>query len=230
MSVILSLENLVLGYGQMPMVCIPDLSIEVGDFVCVVGRSGIGKSTLFKAITGQLKPQAGLVDYRGRPDGIIMLGQDSKLYPWLNVEENISLVPRLKKMPPAEIARLVDHLLNATGLQAARAQYPSDLSGGMYKRVCLARALAAQPELLLLDEPFTAQDFVTRQALQELLHQVWQASPISMMMITHDTAEAVHLAQKTYVLAGRPAQIVGRFDTSDKSSKLQGLIENLLKV
>lgn len=191
-----------------------DLEIEAGGFVVIVGPSGCGKSTLLNCIAGLEKAETGTVTVNGQPvsgrvtsDVGYMFQQDT-LFPWYTVEKNIALGLRYagKKNDPESRER-VDHLLEMADLSSVRKSYPSELSGGMRRRVALCAALAIQPRVLLMDEPFGALDTFTKASIQQYLLKFWDSLRPTVIFVTHDLEEAVTLADRVVVLSRRPAYI-----------------------
>jgi len=185
-------------FDQVTALADVSLSVEAGSFVALVGPSGCGKSTLLRLVAGLDRPSAGTVQIGGaRRIGVVF--QDPRLMPWLTVAGNIGFA--LGAQPePARIAAMADRL----GLRGWLDAWPDQLSGGMAQRVALGRALITDPDLLLLDEPFSALDAMTRQSLQGELVRLWQASQRTVLFVTHDIEEAVLLAGRVLVLrAGR---------------------------
>jgi NitT/TauT family transport system ATP-binding protein len=184
-----------------------DLKVAAGEFVAILGPSGCGKSTLLRIIAGLDAASEGKVGL-GTGAKLAYVFQDAHLLPWRNVLRNVALplefmgTPKTRRLAAAEAA------LEQVGLGDALDRYPSQLSGGMRMRVSLARALVTEPDLLLLDEPFAALDEITRQKLDEQLRRLWQQRGITVLFVTHSTAEAVFLADRAVVLTARPARIV----------------------
>jgi sulfonate transport system ATP-binding protein len=184
-----------------------DLDIEPREFVAIVGESGSGKTTLLRIIAGLETADAGSVAVGGRPvEGVGsergMVFQEPRLLPWLTVWKNVGLGLELRKLPRPAIERIVAELLDLVGLRGFATAYPSQLSGGMAQRVGIARALAINPEFLLLDEPLGALDAMTRMRMQGELERIWQEQRLTVIMVTHDIEEAVYLADKAVVMAG----------------------------
>jgi NitT/TauT family transport system ATP-binding protein len=192
-------------------------SVERGEFVALVGPSGCGKSTLLRIINGIVAATSGQVLYNGQQvDGInpecAMVFQSFALLPWLSVKANIELGLEARRLPPAERERLATRYIDKVGLDGFEEAYPRELSGGMRQRVGLARALAVEPAVLLMDEPFSALDALTAIGLREELLDLWQAadSPVkTIVMVTHIIEEAVELADRILVLSTGPGRLVG---------------------
>ena len=189
-----------------------DLAIADTDFVALLGPSGCGKSTLLRIVAGLDQATEGrvLVDGRavegpGADRGMVF--QSYTLFPWLTVRENIGFGPRERGVPPAERRAIADRLMAQVGLTGFADHYPRMLSGGMQQRTALARALANDPAILLLDEPFGALDHQTRSLMQELLLQVWEADRKTVLFVTHDIQEAVFMANRVLVMTARPGRI-----------------------
>lgn len=185
------------------------LDVTRGEFVSVIGVSGCGKSTLIRIIGGLETPSDGEVLVNGeavkkpsRKIGFVF--QDHRLLPWLTVSQNIKLALDKKTKDTNEI---VEKYLKLVGLEKFASAYPGQLSGGMAQRVAIARALANQPDILLLDEPFGALDAITRINMQQELQKIWKAEGITMILITHDIAEAVFLGERVVVMSSRPGKI-----------------------
>jgi NitT/TauT family transport system ATP-binding protein len=186
---------------------IENLSLQItpGEFVAILGPSGCGKSTLLRIVAGLDSPTSGTVE--SGPKKIAYVFQDAHLLPWRNVLRNASLPLELMHAPKeAQIASATE-ALDQVGLSDAMQRYPNQLSGGMKMRVSLARALVTQPQLLLLDEPFAALDEITRQKLDEQLRDLWLRHRMTIIFVTHSTAEATFLANRAVVLTTRPARL-----------------------
>jgi NitT/TauT family transport system ATP-binding protein len=195
-----------------------DFDIEEGEFIAVVGASGCGKSTLLRLLCGTLGCSEGFIEMRGRPvDGpredIAPVFQRPVLLPWRTVLDNLLLPLELKHdsrggawRAPAE-ARARDYLASA-GLGGSESRYPHELSGGMQQRVAIGRALMRDPALLLMDEPFGALDAMTRERMQLDLLDLWAARRMTVVLVTHSIAEAVFLADRVFVLGGRPGRLL----------------------
>jgi NitT/TauT family transport system ATP-binding protein len=187
------------------------LYIPEGQFVALLGPSGCGKSTLLRMIAGLDRPDTGSIDVGGSTESsrsdIAYVFQDAHLLPWRSVLRNVALPLELRGLARSmRLARATD-ALQAVGLGDALRRYPAQLSGGMRMRVSLARALVTDPKLLLLDEPFAALDEITRQALDEQLRTLWQRRGMTVLFVTHSTAEASFLADRAVVFSKRPARV-----------------------
>ena len=189
-----------------------DINLEVGDgeFVCLLGPSGCGKSTLLNTMAGFLSPTGGAIKVDGetirKPDPRrIFVFQERGVFPWLTVEGNIGF--GLSKLPRAEREQRVAHYVKMVGLEGFEKTYPQELSGGMKQRVEVARALAVNPDMLLLDEPFGALDSITRLIMRGELLRIWEAERKTIIFVTHDIDEAVQLADRVVVMSARPATI-----------------------
>lgn len=188
-----------------PVEVLRDLSLTIsrGEFVAVVGPSGCGKTTLLNLLSGFDQPSAGVIERDGQ---VRMVYQQDGLFPWMTVSENIALGLRHLK-DEAERARQTDELLRLIRLEGFENHYPHQLSGGMRQRVELARALAGESDILLLDEPFSALDYLTRLRLRQELARLLDERPRTVALVTHDIEEAAQLADRVIVLSERPAQI-----------------------
>ena len=187
-----------------------DLEVGDGEFVCLLGPSGCGKSTLLNAMAGFLSPTSGAIKVDGetvrKPDPRrIFVFQERGVFPWLTVEGNIGF--GLSKLPKAEREQRVAHYVKMVGLEGFEKTYPQELSGGMKQRVEVARALAVNPDMLLLDEPFGALDSITRLIMRGELLRIWEAERKTIIFVTHDIDEAVQLADRVVVMSARPATI-----------------------
>lgn len=185
-------------------------TVAPGEFVCIVGPSGCGKSTLLNIIGGFLQSTSGeaLVEgepVRGPDPRRIFVFQENGVFPWLTVRENIGFGVRGKS--DAERAQIVAHYTEMVGLTGFEGAYPRELSGGMRQRVEIARALAANPDIIYMDEPFGALDFITRMKMRADLVRIWQREKKTILFVTHDIEEAVQLADRVFVMSKRPATI-----------------------
>jgi nitrate ABC transporter ATP-binding subunit len=187
-----------------------DLDVRDGELLVVVGHSGCGKSTLLKIIAGLEKPTVGQCELNGRAinepgTDRCMIFQEHRLFPWMSIRDNVEF--GLKGRSKAERERIGDHLLNMVKLSEFKDAYPRQLSGGMSQRAAIARALATDPEILLLDEPFGALDALTKIELQDELLRIRKQQHSTMIMVTHDIEEAVYLADRIVVMSNRPGHI-----------------------
>jgi NitT/TauT family transport system ATP-binding protein len=189
-----------------------DLNLDVaqGELVCLVGPSGCGKSTLLNLAGGFVSPSSGSITIdgdavRGPDPRRILVFQEHGVFPWLTVEGNIGF--GLSKLSPAERKERIAHYVQLVRLQGFEHSYPADLSGGMKQRLQVARALAVNPDILYLDEPFGALDSVTRLIMRAELLRIWQTERRTILFVTHDIDEAVQLADRVVVLSPRPASI-----------------------
>ncbi|HVF62308.1 MAG TPA: ABC transporter ATP-binding protein [Thermoanaerobaculia bacterium] len=187
-----------------------DLEVREGELVCLLGPSGCGKSTLLNLVGGFLRPTAGSIAIDGEevagPDPRrIFVFQERGVFPWLTVEGNIGF--GLGRLPAAERAERVRHYVELVGLEGFEGAYPHELSGGMKQRVEVARALAVDPDVLYLDEPFGALDSLTRLTLRRELLRIWEAERKTILFVTHDVEESVQLADRVVVMSQRPATI-----------------------
>ena len=194
------------------MSVLENINLEVGDgeFVCLLGPSGCGKSTLLSAIAGFLKPTGGEIRIdgeavRGPDPRRIFVFQERGVFPWLTVEGNIGF--GLGRLSRAERAQRINHYIRMVGLEGFEKSYPHELSGGMKQRVEVARALAVNPDVLFLDEPFGALDSITRMVMRSELLRIWQAERKTILFVTHDIDEAVQLADRVVVMSARPGRI-----------------------
>jgi NitT/TauT family transport system ATP-binding protein len=187
-----------------------NLDVSEGEFVCIVGPSGCGKSTLLNVLAGFLSSTKGSVTIDGEavsgPDPRrILVFQERGVFPWLTVEGNIGF--GLSKLPRAKREERIAHYVQTVRLQGFEKAYPSDLSGGMKQRLQVARALAVNPDILYLDEPFGALDSITRVIMRGELMRIWQTERRTILFVTHDIDEAVQMADRVVVLSSRPARI-----------------------
>ncbi|MEM9092868.1 MAG: ABC transporter ATP-binding protein [Cyanobacteria bacterium J06639_14] len=232
--------------GKQAITVLAGLNLDVaqGDFVTILGQSGGGKSTLLKLLGGFIPPSQGQVLFHGVPlKGITpkigMVFQENTLYPWLTVEQNIGFGFKVRGKKPAQYQAQVQDVLAKVGLAHARRQYPHQLSGGMKQRVSIARSIAVQPDVLLLDEPFSALDVQLRRRLQSFLFSIWEDTATTMVLVTHNVEEAILLGQKLIVIGDKPGRIIetvniaearfrDRYDTHflELQRHLEGVIED----
>ncbi len=187
-----------------------DLKVGEGEFVCVLGPSGCGKSTLLNIIAGFISPTCGQVRIdgdavRGPDPRRIFVFQERGVFPWLTVEGNIGF--GLFKLSKAERRERIAHYVKLVGLQGFEKAYPQELSGGMKQRLEVARALAVNPDVLFMDEPFGALDSITRLTMRGELLRIWRAERKTIVFVTHDIEESIQLADRVVVMSARPARI-----------------------
>jgi ABC-type nitrate/sulfonate/bicarbonate transport system ATPase subunit len=188
------------------------LEVAENDFITILGPSGCGKSTLLRIVAGLDRPSSGRVlldgrEVRGPGADRGMVFQSYTLFPWLTVAENVAFGLREKGIGAAERGRIVESYLDKVGLGGFARHYPKQLSGGMQQRTAIARALANDPAILLLDEPFGALDNQTRALMQELLLGIWESERKTVLFVTHDIEEAIFLASRVVVMTARPGRI-----------------------
>ena len=189
-----------------------DLDIPDGQFVCLLGPSGCGKSTLLNAVAGFSLPSTGSIEAGGVPvtgpgPDRGMVFQEYALFPWMTVEQNVAFGLDIKGMPKAESATRVMALLDTLGLKDFRSRFPKDLSGGMRQRVAIARILALDSPIMLMDEPFGALDALTRRNLQDELLRIWADLKKTIVFVTHSIEEAIYLADRIVVMTYRPGTV-----------------------
>ena len=188
-----------------------DLEVSEGEFVCLLGPSGCGKSTLLNILAGFERANDGTVDFDGAPvrgagRDRVMFFQDAgaALLPWLSTEENVRFALRVREVPKRDWPAVIDKYLAMVGLAEHRHKFPAQLSGGMRQRLQIARALAVEPKVLLMDEPFGALDALTRRRMHGFLLDIWQRTGKTIVFVTHDIAEAVALADRICVMSVGP--------------------------
>jgi NitT/TauT family transport system ATP-binding protein len=204
-----------------PRTVIDRISFDVfdGEILCLVGPSGCGKTTILRLLAGLLRPTAGEIRFHGetvrapsRERAIVFQDYTNALLPWRSVAANVALSLEARRIPRDQQAGVVDALLMKMNLQHAAHQYPAQLSGGMQQRVQIARCLAQQPRIMLMDEPFGALDAITRQTLQDELLQLAAEQHMTVVFITHDLEEAIYLGDRVFVLGANPGHIVEQID------------------
>jgi NitT/TauT family transport system ATP-binding protein/sulfonate transport system ATP-binding protein len=189
-----------------------DLTMLEGEFVCLIGASGCGKSTLLRIVAGFEEPTTGevLIDRKpvtGPGSNRGMVFQDYALFPWMTVKQNIGFGPRQRQLPRREVEEIAGEFVRLVGLERFADRYPSQLSGGMKQRVAIARVLANNANVLLMDEPFGALDALTREQLQHELLQIWARTRVTIIFVTHSVEEAVLLADRVLVMSAGPGRI-----------------------
>ncbi|MGW2620288.1 ABC transporter ATP-binding protein [Streptomyces sp. NPDC001500] len=183
-----------------------DISLDIapGEFVTLLGASGCGKSTLLNLVAGLDRPSCGDIATDGRP---ALMFQEHALFPWLTAGKNVELALRLRGVPRSERRERAEELLELVRLKGAHGKRVHELSGGMRQRVSMARALAQESRLLLMDEPFAALDAITRDVLHDELTRIWRETRLSVLFVTHNVREAVRLAERVVLLSSRPGRV-----------------------
>ena len=205
-----------------------DLAIKRGEFFSVVGPSGCGKSTLLDILCGLAKPSAGAVEFEGHavdgvPEGIGVVFQDDASFPWLNVEDNVAFGLRRAGVESGEVKRRVEYAIAFMGLKDFSKAAPTQLSGGMRQRVCIARTLVLRPRFILLDEPFGALDQQTRLLMGDELLRLWRETSATILLITHALDEAAMLSDRVGVMSARPGMFIDFVETGwagDRDSRI----------
>jgi NitT/TauT family transport system ATP-binding protein len=242
---LLNVQHVLKAYGRAPkqFVAVKDVNLEIrpGEFVCLLGPSGCGKSTLLRIIAGLNYATEGQVVYRGQPlTGVnphaTIVFQTFALYPWLTVLQNVEVALKSRGVLPAERRPRAVKLIDTVGLDGFESAYPRELSGGMRQKVGFARAMAVEPELLCLDEPFSALDVLSAEALRGELMELWlnKLLPIkAVLMVTHNIEEAVLMADRIVVMAKDPGHVVTemrvalRHPRHRKDTAFQGLVDKV---
>lgn len=217
---LLEINNIKMNYHtkEQEVEAIKDINfkVEEGDFISILGPSGCGKSTLLNIMSGLLPPSSGTVTFHGTPlsenlDKIGYMFQKDHLFPWLSILNNITLGLKIKKNITPENLKYVDTLIKKYGLEKFKNSKPSELSGGMRQRVALIRTLALNPDILFLDEPYSALDYQTRLKVCDDIYQIIKSEKKTAVMVTHDISEAISTSDKVIVLTSRPASIKNVF-------------------
>jgi NitT/TauT family transport system ATP-binding protein len=208
-AVTLSGVSKVYGRGPTAVHALDNVSLDVarGEFVCLVGASGCGKSTLLSLVAGLDKHDAGSIDVIGGGNPALMF-QEPALFPWLTVAGNVNLPLRLRRLPREQRAQRVVELLRSVHLEDFAKRRPHQLSGGMRQRVALARTLALDTPVLLMDEPFGALDAMTRDILHDEIERIWQERRLTVLFVTHNVREAARLGDRIVLLSSRPGRVV----------------------
>jgi len=198
-----------------------DLTVSRGEFVCLLGASGCGKSTLLRVAAGFEAPSSGEALMWGKPiagpgPSRGMVFQDYGLFPWLTVRDNIGFGPKARGRPAAEVREVAERYIALVGLQAFADAYPHQLSGGMKQRVAIARVLANEAEVVLMDEPFGALDAMTRERLQDELLDLWSRTGLTILFVTHAIEEAIFLADRIVMMSPGPGRIEAVHDVDLK--------------
>ena len=200
----ISVSNVTKHFDEVHALAKINLDIATGEFVTVVGPSGCGKSTLLRIIAGIISPSNGNTV---KPDKGAFVFQDSALLPWRNVQKNVELLMELESFPKVQIAEKASSILKQVGLTGFEKSYPHQLSGGMKMRLSLARSLVLRPDYLLMDEPLSSVDELTREVLQEEIHTLWKEDKFTAILVTHNVAEAVFLSNRVVVMSPRPGKV-----------------------
>ncbi|WP_035618177.1 ABC transporter ATP-binding protein [Lacticigenium naphthae] len=216
-SQLVKIEDVSMEYGEGSQRTVAldkiNLTVNKGEFICVLGPSGCGKSTLLEIIAGYQFPTKGKAFFQGKPikgpdwhKGVVF--QSPTLYPWLSVEENVAFGPKMRGLDSKEIKEKTENFLRQIDLSSEGDKNVFDLSGGMKQRVALARVLANEPEMVLMDEPLGALDALTRLNMQGLIRTLWKENKNTVLMITHDVDEALALGTKVVVMSKQPGTIL----------------------
>lgn len=233
------IENVTKTYhdGRSTVQALAGVTLEVppGGFVCLLGASGCGKSTLLNLMAGLYSIDTGTIDTGGRRVGFVF--QEPALFPWLTTAANIEAGMRFRDVPRMERRRRVDELLRLVSLEEFAGLRPHELSGGMQQRASLARALAQDAEILLMDEPFGALDAMTRTVLHDELEEIWKRTGVTIIFVTHDVREAVRLGDRVVLLSSRPGRVIGdhpihlprprRLDSAEVNELAAGITDHL---
>ncbi|MET8232796.1 ABC transporter ATP-binding protein [Micromonospora sp. NPDC005298] len=209
-----SLRDVDIRFGDFDAVRGATLDIAAGEFVCLLGPSGCGKSTLLNAVAGFVTPAGGEVTCGGTPvsgpdvaRGVVFQSAEA-LFPWLTVRQNVAFGPRMRRMPKTQRTAVEDRYLAMVGLSHSADRFPSQLSGGMRQRAQLARVLANEPSVILMDEPFGALDAQTRLVMQVELDRIWRDTGATILFVTHDIGEAILLSDRIVTMTAGPAAAI----------------------
>jgi NitT/TauT family transport system ATP-binding protein len=229
---------------QIPVIRQVSFKVEEGEFVCILGPNGCGKTTLLRIIGGLERPTSGGVVVDGRPltydeaddHKIGVVFQEDRLLPWLSLKDNVALVLRPWGLSQAQREEFALKYLHLVGLQGFEAYHPNRVSGGMRQRAAIARALAIEPDLLLMDEPFGALDAQNRRIMQDEVRRIWRETKKTILFVTHSIEEAVHIGTTLIMLSARPSQIrdlIRNNGTQERHALVDGLngmiMEEVLK-
>ena len=210
----ISVKNISKHFDEVQALSEVNLDIAAGEFITIVGPSGCGKSTLLRIIAGITSPSNGTTE---KPNKGAFVFQDAALLPWRKVQKNVELLMELEKVDKVERKHKAEQALEQVGLSGFEERYPHELSGGMKMRLSLARSLVLKPEYLLLDEPLSAVDELTREVLQEEIHELWKKEKFTAILVTHNVAEAVYLSNRVIVMSPRPGKITDIIDVPFKT-------------
>jgi NitT/TauT family transport system ATP-binding protein len=202
------------GDGRSRVLALADVSLDIhpGEFVCLLGASGCGKSTLLNLIAGVYHIDRGTIDTGGRRVGMVF--QEPALFPWLTVRRNVEAAMRFRRLQRNGRRDRVEQLLRLVHLDDFGDRRPHELSGGMQQRAALARALAQDADILLMDEPFGALDAMTRAVLHDEVERIWSATGVTVLFVTHDVREAVRLGDRVVLLSSRPGRVIAQIPVS----------------
>jgi NitT/TauT family transport system ATP-binding protein len=208
----ISIDELTLAYGSSVILEGVSLEIEDRELVCLIGSSGCGKTTLLHAVAGLLAPTQGMIAVDGVPvekpgPDRVMVFQDDAVFPWMTVGKNVEYGLRIQSLPRSSRQAKVERALELVGLEGKEKLYPRQLSGGMRKRVDLARALAVEPAILLMDEPYAALDMMTKERLQVEFERIYEESRMTVIFVTHDLEEALFLGDRVVAMGLHPGRI-----------------------
>ncbi len=207
----ISIRDVSIHFGSFVAVESAALDIAPGEFVCLLGPSGCGKSTLLNAVAGFVQPAMGDVlvgDARVRGPSVsrgVVFQSSESLFPWLRVRQNVAFGPRMRGLDRAQVRELTDRHLELVGLAHSAERFPDELSGGMRQRVQIARVLANEPSVVLMDEPFGALDAQTREVMQREIERIWRDAGATILFVTHDLNEAILLADRIVTMTAGPA-------------------------
>lgn len=232
-ATIMAVDGLRKSYGATKILDGIEFSVDKGEFVCIVGPSGSGKTTLLRCIAGLLRPTAGRTIFEGEevlepPAKLAVVFQDynRSLLPWMTVADNVRL-PITGRVPKSELQRRVETSLESVGLADKGHLYPWQMSGGMQQRAAIARGLAYNPDVLLMDEPFAAVDAQTRVELEDLVLRLRDEYRTTILFVTHDIDEAVYLADRILVLSGAPTVVTDNIETQLPTPRHQIMTKQL---
>ncbi|MDP7080443.1 MAG: ABC transporter ATP-binding protein [Candidatus Undinarchaeales archaeon] len=229
---VLAVKGLTKSFGDLDVIDGLDLTVRQGELMAIVGPSGCGKTTLLRLLAGLETPTAGSVKVRGEPvtgsgPDRVLIFQEGTVFPWATVEENVSFGMEARgDVDPERVAEAV----RTCGLDGFQDNYPRTLSGGMERRVALARAMVAEPDMLLMDEPFSSLDAQTSRILQNTLMRLWKETGTTVVLVTHDVEVALRLASRVMVVSSRPLRERDVHDLTGKDGEREVVRRKVLKV